>query len=479
MQHLDEGTIHAWLDGALAPNEASAAEAHVQSCEECARAVAEARGLIAASSRILGALDDVPAVQGAAGSTGALSLPAARARRSPWWRRGGIGYAAAATALLAVGTTLLWSRMSPDIAMDARATAASEAAPAPVAATSQVIGDSLASKRAAESRPPARDLARDAVNDAKNLTPTVTSAKLSAKESERAKEQPQKEELAKDIVVPLPGAMPRPAAPKSTPPVRQEAERKALAEAAANSAQFSRQAQVLGRVLDAATGAPVVGALVSIDTARVSTQTDSAGKFQLQSVPLGNQTVRVRALGFQAAQHPVAVAPSDSVQLAFALQKSSVQLQEVVATGAATSAKQERREAQGARRDAPQASVVAGQEGARLSAARSPAESIAGCYSLRTVARDKARDEDRAIVASLPTRVQLESELVDRSRANEQSPNRARTVAGGARAESWRMVGDSLEVTLVDGDRRTALRFARRDTRWVSDVAIMERCSTP
>lgn len=64
MQHLDEGTIHAWLDGALAPNEASAAEAHVQSCESCARAVAEARGLIAASSRILGALDDVPAVVG-------------------------------------------------------------------------------------------------------------------------------------------------------------------------------------------------------------------------------------------------------------------------------------------------------------------------------------------------------------------------------------------------------------------------------
>lgn len=472
MQHLDEGTIHAWLDGALAPNEASVAEAHVQACEQCARAVAEARGLIAASSRILGALDDVPAVQGAAGTAGALCPPAARARhRASWWRRGGIGYAAAATALLAVGTTLVWSRMSPESAMDARVTAARETAPAPVAATSQSTGDSVASKRAAESRPPASDLARDAVNDAKNVVPTVTSAKLSAKEP-----QPSKEELAKDIVVPLPGAMPRPAAPKSTPSVRQEAERKALAEAAGNAAQSSRPAQVLGRVLDATTGAPVAGAIVSIDTARVSVRTDSAGKFQLQSVPLGNQTVRVRAIGFQSAQHPVAVVPSDSVQLAFALQKSTVALQEVVVTGAAASAQADRREQQGARRDAERSRPVAGQEAARLSAPGLLAESVAGCYTVRVVAADKARDADRAVIASLPTRLQLESELVDRSRANETSPSRARTLEGTGRAESWRIVDDSLEVVWTDGERRNVLRFARRDSRWVSDVAVMEAC---
>ncbi len=60
MQHLDEGTIHAWLDGELPPAEREAAEAHVAQCEQCAAAVAEARGFIAASSRILLALDAVP-----------------------------------------------------------------------------------------------------------------------------------------------------------------------------------------------------------------------------------------------------------------------------------------------------------------------------------------------------------------------------------------------------------------------------------
>jgi hypothetical protein len=60
MRHLDEGTIHAWLDGQLPQSEAEAVESHVAECRPCADAVAEARGLIAASSRILTALDGVP-----------------------------------------------------------------------------------------------------------------------------------------------------------------------------------------------------------------------------------------------------------------------------------------------------------------------------------------------------------------------------------------------------------------------------------
>lgn len=60
MQHLDEGTIHAWLDGELPAAERAELEAHIASCEPCAAAVAEARGFVAASSRILTALDAVP-----------------------------------------------------------------------------------------------------------------------------------------------------------------------------------------------------------------------------------------------------------------------------------------------------------------------------------------------------------------------------------------------------------------------------------
>lgn len=60
MQHPEEGTIHAWLDGELGASEGASLEAHVAGCAACAALVAEARGLTAASSRILGALDEVP-----------------------------------------------------------------------------------------------------------------------------------------------------------------------------------------------------------------------------------------------------------------------------------------------------------------------------------------------------------------------------------------------------------------------------------
>ena len=59
MQHPDEGTIHAWLDGALNESESAEIEQHVGECAACAAAVAEARGLIAGASRIAAMLDNV------------------------------------------------------------------------------------------------------------------------------------------------------------------------------------------------------------------------------------------------------------------------------------------------------------------------------------------------------------------------------------------------------------------------------------
>ncbi|HMA24081.1 MAG TPA: zf-HC2 domain-containing protein, partial [Gemmatimonadaceae bacterium] len=59
MQHLDEGTVHAWLDGALSGDEAAAVAKHVAECGECAAMVAEARGMIAAAGNIISALDGV------------------------------------------------------------------------------------------------------------------------------------------------------------------------------------------------------------------------------------------------------------------------------------------------------------------------------------------------------------------------------------------------------------------------------------
>ena len=77
MQHLDEGTIHAWLDGALPADEAADVERHARECAECAVLVADARGMIAGAARIVSALDDVP--------SGVIpKRPAPAAGRSLW-----------------------------------------------------------------------------------------------------------------------------------------------------------------------------------------------------------------------------------------------------------------------------------------------------------------------------------------------------------------------------------------------------------
>jgi hypothetical protein len=465
MQHLDEGTIHAWLDGALGANEARAAEAHVQTCAACAQSVAEARGFVAASSRILAALDDVPTVQESAREP--LHISAARRRSGWWWRRAGIPYAAAATVLLAVGTTLVLRNVSPDAAMDrAESPVTQMAAPAEADASHPLVDSAQGNRSRGAGQPTA------ATGSAREVSGDGARAKRSAVETE-----PKKDELAIDRVVPLPGPMPRPAAPPSVTPDGQ----KVAADKAANAAAPSVGALVQGRVLDAATGAPVAGATVSIDAARVA-RTDSAGKFQLQAAPLGQQTVSVRALGFQSVQHPVAIAPSDSVELGFALQKSTTQLQNVVVTGAAAQAQQ--RQAQGSQVSAARErrladSVTASQAASptlRLEDVRRNAANVVGCYTLRAVPGRAARDADHAVIASMPSRVQLEAQARERAYSSEMLVNRARTLTGIGRAESWRFVGDSLEIAWTDDAGRQVLRFARREATWTSDLAVMEAC---
>ena len=98
MQHPDEGTIHAWLDGALPPEEAAALEEHASSCAQCSAAIAEARGFIAASSRIVSALDVVPA--------GVIPQPKPVAR--PWHARTQLR--AAAAVLFVAGASMLLLR---------------------------------------------------------------------------------------------------------------------------------------------------------------------------------------------------------------------------------------------------------------------------------------------------------------------------------------------------------------------------------
>jgi anti-sigma factor RsiW len=149
MQHLDEGTIHAWLDQALPPDERARAEAHVRVCVECAAMVAEARGMIAGASRIVSALDAVPA--------GVIprAKPAASQPGSLWraMRVTPARAALAASLLLAVATMLTVRHDTPDKIVPAVVSRV-RAAPAPAAPSKVPVTDAVASPPATKPRPP-------------------------------------------------------------------------------------------------------------------------------------------------------------------------------------------------------------------------------------------------------------------------------------------------------------------------------------
>lgn len=163
MQHPDEGTIHAWLDDQLSPEERARLEQHFDQCEQCAALVVEARGLVAGAARIVGALDGVrsgviPATK-RAGSASPKSLWRAL-RFTP------VRAAIAATLLLATATvfTVRQGGQMADSARPAGAMPASAAAPtlpmaagaapppAPVAAMAAPPAASVGRRAATESR---------------------------------------------------------------------------------------------------------------------------------------------------------------------------------------------------------------------------------------------------------------------------------------------------------------------------------------
>ncbi|MCC7003115.1 MAG: hypothetical protein IT357_13240 [Gemmatimonadaceae bacterium] len=112
MSHPDEGLIHAWLDGELDAEEAARVERLVAEDAAWAAAAAEARGLIAASARILSHLDSVPGdvlpkdSRSGGGVAGVAATPVTRGASKgftvqPWMRLAagfvlvaGVGYVA-------------------------------------------------------------------------------------------------------------------------------------------------------------------------------------------------------------------------------------------------------------------------------------------------------------------------------------------------------------------------------------------------
>jgi hypothetical protein len=190
MQHLEEGTIHAWLDGALDDLEAARVAKHAEECEACAALVAEARGLIAGASRIVGSLDIVRGgvIPKPDSQLGRQQL-AARGRSSLWrsLHLSPARAAIAATVLVAVTSMLAVREGARDsfitgsrAVADEKLQAAAQqpvAAPAPAATTPAVMPANSSTVAAA------RDFAKDRRESAatpKNIVANERSLKREA-----------------------------------------------------------------------------------------------------------------------------------------------------------------------------------------------------------------------------------------------------------------------------------------------------------
>jgi hypothetical protein len=84
MWHPEEGLVHTWIDGAATEDETRRIEAHLEECGSCRTLVAEERGLVAGASRIIGALDRVPADVIPKSSHAAAAGAPSGARRAFW-----------------------------------------------------------------------------------------------------------------------------------------------------------------------------------------------------------------------------------------------------------------------------------------------------------------------------------------------------------------------------------------------------------
>src|SRR5690349_15020344 len=191
MQHLEEGTIHAWLDGALDAEEATRVAQHAAECAQGASAVAEARGLVAGASRILSALDDAPSGVAPRSAAFGEGTRAVQRQRSVWHalRLTPARAAAAAVVILAAGTALVMRQAPNDSAamhmlvrdsarVFAQPKAPVNASPVPAAASADTLVASAAPAR--PGRPASRVRETPVVRTAPRAAPMPPPTAVSA-----------------------------------------------------------------------------------------------------------------------------------------------------------------------------------------------------------------------------------------------------------------------------------------------------------
>ena len=298
--HVDQGTVHAWLDGAFDTDDSALVERHVAACATCAAAVAEARGLLAGSARILGALDGVArGVVPAADATRTASRIAGRRAGTRWWQM------AAAAAVVAVVGVRGWRGTTEAVTTEAVTTEAVTTGQAGTAGG----GASLAAGTAASKALAERALADTALAEtAPKRTARMADVGMSAAASAPA--------------APLAAAAPAPAMAANV----------ASSSDALEAGAVQRRVTVYGTVRDAGTFSPIRN--VQILATGVTVFTDSLGRYAFV-MPLAKAmpvSLQVRSIGYTV-YRTSQLAAGDSLRIDVTLSRSAVALNDSAVTG--------------------------------------------------------------------------------------------------------------------------------------------------
>lgn len=334
--HVAEDSVYAWLDGALGASDTAAVTRHVAVCAECSEAVAEARGFIAASVRIMNAADMVPKnvvpredVSRTAARIVALA-DSARVNdiaerksdsggqtvsaqpvmhRSRRWHTRSFAQAAAALLLVAAGSYFITR-------------------PDPVAVATNAVEQprSPATVASAERKP---------------VVETTPTFKLPAETKVVASKPKSSATKARTAVVAAASAQKKETGPLRLPEVKIQAvapateQRKLSFSVAVVSPPDALSRRVVsGSVLEQGTNRPLAAVNVFVPGTPLMASTDEQGRFTLRDVPLTAQKLQVRRIGFRAAEIPLDFTQGTSEALSVALEPQQLMLDQVTVASA-------------------------------------------------------------------------------------------------------------------------------------------------
>lgn len=135
MSHIEEGTLHAYLDGECRPHERDAIEAHLAVCEECRARLDEARAVTSKASEILDDLEPRPSRRPPWRELEERAAARGRLARKRRWLHPGLGWAASIMLAFGLGwlaRTSYLADLEPSLAEIGREGAAADVSEIPV-----------------------------------------------------------------------------------------------------------------------------------------------------------------------------------------------------------------------------------------------------------------------------------------------------------------------------------------------------------